>query len=181
MSLQPRFIPFVSVEVVYDDVDFLVGIGSDDPVHEGKEVDPPAMLLVGGGDLAGGHIEGSKQCGGAVPLVIVAVAAQRAAIRQLEISLGPLQRLDRWVLIDAHDNCVLRWRHVEANHLSGLGGKLGIIALTPRLAAVEVDPLLAQKTPNPLLMDIAEIGGNQFSGPACKASRRRPFQYRQDA
>jgi hypothetical protein len=44
---------------------------------------------------AGGRFEGGKQGRGAVALVIVAVPAQRPAVRRLQIALRPFQDLDR--------------------------------------------------------------------------------------
>ena len=40
--------------------------------------------------------------------VIMAMAAQRPAVRHFQITLSPLQRLDRGLFIDAEDNRVLR-------------------------------------------------------------------------
>src|SRR6266568_2122586 len=44
-------------------------------------------------DLSGGDFERRKQCCGAMPLVIVALAGQGAAIGQLQITLRSLQDL----------------------------------------------------------------------------------------
>jgi hypothetical protein len=74
-----------------------------------------SALLVRGSYLAGGHLEGGKERRGAVTLVIVAVAGQRAAARQLQIPLCAFQRLDRGLLVDADDYRVLRRRQIEAD------------------------------------------------------------------
>ena len=55
-----------------------------------------------------------------MPLVIVALSGQGASVRQLQITLRPLQRLDRRFLIDAHDNRIVGRRHIEADHIGGL-------------------------------------------------------------
>ena len=65
-------------------------------------------FLVGGRHLAGGHLEAANRVDGAVALVVMAMAGQRAAVRQLQIALRPLQRLDRGLLVDAEDDRVLR-------------------------------------------------------------------------
>jgi hypothetical protein len=52
-------------------------------------------------DLSGGNFEGRKQCCSAMPLVIVALAGQGAAIGQLQITLRSLQSLDRGLLVHA--------------------------------------------------------------------------------
>ena len=111
--------------------------------------------------LAGGHLEGGEQRRGAVALVIVAMAGQRPPVGQLQIALRPLQRLDRRLLVDADDDRILGRRHVQPDHIGGLGDKLGIVALAPRLSPVEVDLLLAQEAPHLLLVHVAQFGGDQ--------------------
>ena len=132
-------------------------------------------------DLAGGQIEGGEQRRRAVPLVVVAVAAERPPVGQPEIALRPLQRLDRRLLVDAEDDGVLGRRHIEADDVGGLGDELGIVALAPRLLAVEIDPLVAQEAPHLLLVNVAQFGGDQPARPAREPSRRRPLQHRQNA
>ena len=138
-------------------------------------------FLMRGRHLAGGHLEGGEQRRGAVALVIVAVAGQRPAVGELQIALRPLQRLDRGLLVDADDDRVLRRRHVEPDHVGGLGDELGIVALAPGLAPGEVDLLGAQEAPDILHVDVAQRGCNQRPGPARKPGRRRALQNRQDA
>jgi hypothetical protein len=145
-----------------------------------KELDPSAARLVRGRHLAGRHLEGSKQRRRAVALVIVAVAGQRPPGGQLQVALRPLQRLDRGLLVDADDNRILRRRYVQPDHVGRLGGKLRIIALAPRLAAIQVDLVLAQHAPHLLLMHVAQLGGDHASGPAGKTGRRRAIQNGQD-
>lgn len=56
----------------------MLGVVSDDVVHEVEEFDAPPARLVSGRHLAGGDLKSGKQCRGAVPLVVVAMAGQRA-------------------------------------------------------------------------------------------------------
>jgi hypothetical protein len=102
------------------------------------------------------------------------------AVRKLQISLGTLQRLDRGLLIDADDDRVLGRRHVQADHVGGLGGELRFVALAPGFAPGEVDLLGAQEAPDILDIDIAEPRGQQRSGPAGVALGRPLVQQRQD-
>src|SRR5215218_8141227 len=90
----------------------------------------------------------AKQRRGAVALVIVAVAGQRSAVRKLQISLCPLQRLDRGLFVDADDDRILGRRHVQPDHVGGLGGKFGIVALAPGFAPGKVDLVGAQEAPD---------------------------------
>ena len=106
-------------------MDLAVRIGGDDLVHEAEELDAPAPLLVGHGHLAGGDVEGGGTGSRCVALVIVAVAGQRPAVGQLQIALGTLQRLNRGLLVDADDKGVLRWRHVQPDHIGALAANSG--------------------------------------------------------
>src|ERR1700685_1202597 len=88
------------------------GPRGDNAVHEVEELDAPPPLLVSRRHLAGGHLEGGEQRRGAVALVIVAMTAQRSAVRHFQIALCPLQCLDRGLFIDADDNRILPRCHV---------------------------------------------------------------------
>src|SRR5437016_90674 len=59
-------------------------------------------------------LEGGKQCRGAIALVIVTMTAQCTAVRELQIALRTLQRLDRGLFVDADDNRVLGRRPCRA-------------------------------------------------------------------
>ena len=130
--------------------------GGDDVVHEVEELDAPSARLVSRRHLAGGHLEGGEQRRGAVALVVVAMAGHRPAVRQLQVALRPLQRLDRGLLVDTDDDGVLRRRHVEPDHVGGLGDELRIVALAPGFAPGQVDLLGAQEAPDILHVDVAE-------------------------
>ena len=131
--------------------------------------------------LPGGHLEGREQRGGAVTLVIVALTTQRPAVRHFQITLSPLQRLDRGLFVDTEDNRVLRRGHVETDHVGGLGGELWIAALAPGFAPSQVDLLGTQKPPDILHIDVAERCGQQRSRPAGIALGLRLVQQRQNA
>src|ERR1700675_2670468 len=149
MQLEPTVIPgFVGIEVVENDMDGGVGPSCYDVVHEVEELDTAPPLLVSCRHLSGSHLEGGEQRRGTVALVIVAMTAQRSAVRHFQIALCPLKRLDRGLFIDADDNRVLRRSHVEPDHVSRLGSELRIVALAPGFAPGKVDFLGTQKAPN---------------------------------
>src|SRR6516162_4399445 len=114
MLLQPTLVLLVSVEIVEDDVQLAIREGNNDALHETEELDSAAPLGMRGDDLPGAHLQRSKQGRGAVPLVIVALAAQGAPARELQVALRPLQRLDRRLLIDAENNRLGRRVNIEA-------------------------------------------------------------------
>src|ERR1044071_6857527 len=70
----------VGRKIVEDDVDLLARIGRDEAVHEVKELDAPAPLVMAGSDLAGEHVERGKQGRGAVALVVVTAATEGSSI-----------------------------------------------------------------------------------------------------
>ena len=63
VTLDPAVVfGLVGIEVVEHDVDRRVEVGGDDVVHEVEELDAPTARLVSRRHLAGGHLEGGKQC-----------------------------------------------------------------------------------------------------------------------
>src|SRR5258705_6676640 len=95
VARQPIFVLLMGVKIVEDDLEPGLGIGSNDFIHEVEELFAATALLVCCLDLASRHLEGREQRRRAVALVIVAVSRQRASVRQLQIALGTLERLDR--------------------------------------------------------------------------------------
>ena len=67
------------------------------------------------------------------------------------------------------------------DHIGGLGGKLRIIALAPRLLTGNIDLVRAQDTPNLLLVNVAQFGRDQPAHPARISRRRGTFQHCQNA
>jgi hypothetical protein len=121
-------------------MDGRVRMSGDDIIHEVEELNAPPALLVRGRHLASGYFEGGEQRRGAVAFVIVAMSGQRSTVRKLQISLRPLQRLDRGLFVEADDDGVLGRRHVEPDHVGSLGDELGIVALALGFAPGKVDP-----------------------------------------
>src|SRR5215831_12884684 len=70
-----------------------------------------------------------------MPLVIVALAGQGAAIGQLQITQRSLQSLDRGLLVHAQHNGLRGRGDIEADNIRGFGRKVRVVALTPGLAA----------------------------------------------
>src|SRR6266576_6540887 len=99
-------------------------------------------------DLSGGDLQRRKQCCRAMPLVIVALAGQGAAIGQLQITLRSLQSLDRGLLVHAEHNGLRGRGDIEANNIGGFSRKVRVVALTPGLASREVNLVAAQEPPD---------------------------------
>ena len=61
VTRQPAIVfGLVGIQVVEDDMNFPVGMVSDDAVHEVQEFDPPTALVMAGFDQTGGHLQGRK-------------------------------------------------------------------------------------------------------------------------
>lgn len=182
VSRQPKIaLWLVGRKVVEDDVDLAVRVVGHDRVHEVQELDAAASFVVAAGDLAAGDVQGCEQRRRPVPPLVVRLADHRAPGWQLEVSLRPLQRLDRRTLIDRQHHRILRRRHIQADDLGRLGHELRVGALAPGLAARKVDLLRAQETPDILLVDIAQCAGQQRPRPVRVALRRRLIEHGQDA
>ena len=70
-------------------------------------------------DLSGRHIQGSEQCGDAVPLVVMGQGA-RSPLLQWEAGLCPVQRLDLTLLVEGEDDGPFGRGNVEAYHVADL-------------------------------------------------------------
>src|ERR1700752_245433 len=88
-----------------------------------------------------------------------------APVGQFQIALRPLQRLDRWLLIDAQHNGPLGRSDVEPDNLRRFGSKFRIVALAPGLARRKIDLVVPQEPPNILDIDVAEGVGKQWPRP----------------
>ena len=108
---------------------------------EAEKLDTAPPLGMLGNNPAAGDFERCKQGRGAVPLVIVALAGQGASVRELQVALRPLQRLDRRLLIDTENNRLGRRVDIETDHVGRFRRELRVIALAPdavaRLVGIE--------------------------------------------
>ena len=72
----------------------LIGMFIDQLVHEMEKLAPPSSRIMARANLTGSDVEGSKQGGGSMPLVIVTEASQGSAVGKLQIPLPSLQGLN---------------------------------------------------------------------------------------
>ena len=157
--LEPALVLLMGVEIVEDDVKLAIREGGNDAVHEAEELDTAAPLGMRRDDPSGGHFERCEQGRGAVPLVVVALAGQGAAVRQLQITLRPLQGLDRRLFVDTENNGLGGRIDIKADHIRGFRHERGVVALAPRLAGGKVDIVLAQEAPDILNINVAQYLG----------------------
>jgi len=100
--------------------DQMEGFGREDlAINQTKERQPflvPMARPAGGDDRAFGNIQGGKEHGGAMPLVVV---RHRAAATVLEgqAGLGAIQGLDLAFLIHVKDHGMLRRVQIQAHHV----------------------------------------------------------------
>ena len=137
--LEPAVVLLMGVEIVEYDVQFAIWEGGDEAVHEAEKLDTAAPLGMCGNDPSGGHFERCEQGRGAVPLVVMALTAQGASIRQLQIILRALQCLDRRLLIDTENDRLGRRIDVQVHDIGGFRRELGVVALAPGFASGKVD------------------------------------------
>ena len=159
--------------VVEHDVQVRPGMGGGDLLQEPQELLVAVPRVAGvRGDLAGGHLQGGEQRGGAVPGVVMGPAGGQAG-PQREHRRGPVQGLDLAFLIDAdHDRVVWR-REVQADDVADLCLKLRVGAELEGLDPVrldfplapdpghagEGDPLLGGQEPGRPVRDPQPAGG----------------------
>ena len=176
MFLEPALVLLVRVEIVEDDVKLATREGGDDAVHEAEELDTAAALGMRCDDPTGGDFERCEQGRGAVPLVVVALAGQGAPVRQLQIALRTLQRLDRRLFVDTENNRLDGRIDIKPDHIGGFRHERRVVALAPRLAGGKVDSVLAQEAPDILNINVAQCLGQQRTRLLGVALRRRLIQ-----
>ena len=112
------------------------------------------------------------------------VGARRAlddlAAAGLHVAACALQRLDRWLLVNAEHQGVVRRIQVQPDHVVRFGCELGIGADAPGAVTLQLDALLAQHAP------YGDIGHPQRGGktpviPARHALWWRKLQLREDS
>jgi hypothetical protein len=69
-----------------------------------------------------------------------------------------LQRLDRELFIDAHNDGVLGQSHVKPDDIAAISGEFGVMALASGLPPGKVDLLRPQETPDVLLSNRQRTG-----------------------
>ena len=113
--------------VVEDDMDGLFGRDlSLDLVEEADELLMPMLLHAAPDDLAFEHIEGGKQGGGAVALIVVGHGSG-AALLEGQARLGAVECLDLALLIDREHDGMLGRIDVKPDHVVQLLNEVGII------------------------------------------------------
>ncbi len=115
--------------VVENQVDRLVGRHfAFDGIEKADEFLMPVALHAAADDLALKDIEGGKQGGGAVALVIVGHRGA-APFFHRQTGLGSVERLDLALLVDAEDHGMGRRIDVEANDRLEFVGKFGSLEI----------------------------------------------------
>jgi len=116
----------VASVIVEDHVDELAGrdLGFD-RIEEADELLMPVPLHAAADDLAFEHVEGGKQRGRAIALVVMGEGTATAGL-QRQAGLGAIECLDLRFLVDAEHDRVRRRIDIEADDIPQLGHELGV-------------------------------------------------------
>ena len=104
------------------------------------------------------HVQCCKQVQRAVALVRALHALNNLAAAGFDVASGALQRLYRWLFVNADHQRVLRRVEIQSNHVCGLGAELRIGADTPGPVTLKLDALFAQNPPNRVVGNIQRLG-----------------------
>jgi hypothetical protein len=119
--------------------------------------------MAGLGHLAGGHLQGGKQGGGAVPEVVVGAPRWPAGSHRAGW-LGALQRLDLGLLVHAQHDRVCRRVKVQPDHVADLGLQLRVGGELERLGLPGFDVVLGPDPGDCAVADV-QLVGQQSRGP----------------
>jgi hypothetical protein len=151
-------------------------VGGDTPLqrpHEAEEFLVPVARQAVPDDVPRRDIEGGKQGGGAVPLVVMGHGAGAPALER-QPGLGPVQGLDLALLVKGEDHGPLRRIEVEADHIPQLGDEGGILGELEPVDLVGLEPM---RLPDPGDRGVMIAGGLRHqAGAPMGALRGRSLQ-----
>src|SRR6266498_6076190 len=116
---------FVRAVVVTDQMDLPAPVLSVEDLQEGQELLVRVPAEASFGDRAGGHLQSSEQTRGAVPDVVMRHSGWKARTDRQD-RLGPVQRLNLRLLVDAEHQCLLRRVQIEPDDVGHLPIKLRV-------------------------------------------------------
>jgi len=131
-----------------------------DGIEKADKLLMPVALHTAPDDLAFEDVEGGKQGGGAVALVIVGHRGA-APLLHWQPGLGAVERLDLAFLIDAKDHGMGRWIDIQANNILELVGESGVLGDLERRTRCGWSPCPAQmrRTEDGLIPKVLAIAG----------------------
>ena len=127
-------------------------------------------------DMACGDVQGRKEGGGAVALVVVRHGAG-SALLQREAGLGAVQSLDLALLVEGEDHGVVRRVHVDAYHVVELLDEAGIAGKLEAPDLMRLESVLAPDPPDGHMVDSQGLA-HQPTGPVGRLLGRRIFASR---
>ncbi len=125
----------VGGHVVEDEVELACGVVPLDVAEEGEEVGPGVASSGFGRHLAGRDLERGEQARRPVALVVMGVALDLPGLHR-QHRLGPIERLDLGLLVEAEDDRSLGRVEVQPDHVADLRHEVGISAELERLGPV---------------------------------------------
>src|SRR5262245_10226805 len=169
----PHLGVFVAAVIVEDDTDDLAGRDlSLARVQRADELLMPVPLHAAAADLAFGHVEGGKQRGSAVALVVMRHRPATARF-QRQARLRAVERLDLRFLVNAEHDRMGRRIDIEADNVPQLRYKIGVARQLELACPVR---LQAVRPPDPLHRTDADPDrfGHHRSGPMRRLARGSP-------
>lgn len=106
----------------------------------------PVTLHVAPNDGVIEHVQGGKQRGGAMALVVVRHGPEAALLKR-QSGLGAVERLDLALLINRENDGMSGWIDVEPDHVSELLAKLGIVGELELTIAMRLETMGSPDAP----------------------------------
>ena len=158
--LQPRLHlgRFVGGIVVEHDVDVArLQNRAVDPAQESQELLRPVAWHAFPDDEARLHVQRGEERGGAVALVVVGHRGS-APFLERQPGLGPVERLDLGLLIDAEHDRTVRWIEVEADDLGDLLLEHRVVRDLEPLHDMRLQPGIGPDAPHARRRDAHRLG-----------------------
>jgi hypothetical protein len=111
----------------------------------------------------------------------MALASDRPAVGQSQVSLRSFQSLDARLLIHAKNDGVFRRVQIEPDDLRGLWRELWVGTYAPAPTPLELDTVTPQGTPHLVSGNIFQCSSQKSPVPGAKTLGRRLIQFGKDA
>jgi len=158
--------------IVHDEMQGLVlGRLSINQPHEGQPFRVAMARKTGGNNMPFHHIQGRKQGGGAMSLIVMGHRFP-APLLERESRLGAIQSLDLTLLIDAEDERMFGGIQIQSHHVIEFLEELGILAELEGSHQVGFEPMGFPDTLHQGGVG-AEVLGQRTQGPVRGCRRRR--------
>jgi hypothetical protein len=150
----------VDVQIVQNDMQFLIGRLCHDTIHEVEELASPSFLIMSGIYQSCSHFQGSKQGNSAMTFILMIKSPNGLTILKAQPALCSFLSLNGGLLIHAENQGIFRWVQIERDDVRCFLGKLRIGTQTPTMTTLKVNAMFIKYPPDLIRRHIPQSFGH---------------------